>query len=56
MTVAKGWDILEKMKVPENWTIVVNSSVNHSTRERIQRDGLANDASNIINLNQDYLS
>jgi len=56
MTVAKGWDILEKMKVPENWTIVVNSSVNHSTGERIQLDGLANDASNIINLNQDYLS
>jgi glycosyltransferase involved in cell wall biosynthesis len=57
MTVAKGWDILEKMKVPENWTIVVNSSINHSTGERIQLDSLANKKANhIINLNQDYLS
>ena len=38
MTVAKGWDIIEKMKVPENWTIVINSSVNHTTGERIQLD------------------
>ena len=57
MTVAKGWDILEKMKVPENWTIVVNSSRNHSTGERIQLDSLgANNANRIINLDQDYLS
>ena len=57
MTVAKGWDILEKMKVPEKWTIVVNSSINHSTGERIQLDSLANKKVNhIINLNRDYLS
>ena len=57
MTVAKGWDILEKMKIPENWTIVVNSSRNHSTGERIQLDSLgANNANRIINLDQDYLS
>jgi glycosyltransferase involved in cell wall biosynthesis len=57
MTVAKGWDVLEKMMVPENWTIVVNSSINHSTGERIQLDSLANKKANhIINLNRDYLS
>ena len=57
MTVAKGWDILEKMNLPENWTIVVNSSRNHSTGERIQLDSLgANNANRIINLDQDYLS
>jgi glycosyltransferase involved in cell wall biosynthesis len=56
MTVAKGWDILKKMKVPEKWTIVVNSSINHSTGERIQLDNLANNANRIINLDQDYLS
>jgi glycosyltransferase involved in cell wall biosynthesis len=58
MTVAKGWDILEKMRVPEKCTIVVNSSINHSTGESIQLDNLegANNADRIINLNQDYLS
>ncbi len=61
MTVAKGWDIIEKMKVPENWTIVINSSVNHTTGERIQLDNLesvkgANENHRIINLSQDYLS
>lgn len=61
MTVAKGWDIIEKMKVPENWTIVINSSVNHTTGERIQLDNPksvkgANENHRIINLSQDYLS
>jgi hypothetical protein len=44
--VVKGY--LEK----DGWTIVVNSSVNHTTGERIRLDNLEN----IINLNQDYLS
>ena len=61
MTVAKGWDIIEKMRVPDNWTIVINSSVNHTTGERIQLDNLtnaqgANENHRIINLSQDYLS
>jgi glycosyltransferase involved in cell wall biosynthesis len=57
MTVAKGWDILKKMKVPENWTIVLCSSVNHSTDERIRIDSLeqTNSNSSIINLDKDYL-
>ncbi len=52
MSIAKGWDILRKMRIPDNWTIVINSSVNHTTGERIRLDNLGN----IINLNQDYLS
>jgi glycosyltransferase involved in cell wall biosynthesis len=61
MTVAKGWDIIEKMRVPDNWTIVINSSVNHTTGERIQLDNLAgvkgaNVNRRIINLGQEYLS
>lgn len=36
MTIAKGWDIIEKMKVPNNWTIVINTSVNHATGETIR--------------------
>ena len=61
MTVSKGWDILGKMRIPDNWTIVINSSVNHSTGERIRLDNLKNienknNAKTIINLNHNYLS
>ncbi|HZD36713.1 MAG TPA: glycosyltransferase family 4 protein [Nitrososphaeraceae archaeon] len=61
MTVAKGWDMIEKMKVPNNWTIVINSSVNHTTGERIRLDNLTsikgvNRDRRKINLSQDYLS
>jgi glycosyltransferase involved in cell wall biosynthesis len=61
MTVGKGWDILGKMSIPQDWTIVINSSVNHITGERIRLNNIENtkDTSNsngIINLNRDYLS
>jgi glycosyltransferase involved in cell wall biosynthesis len=58
MTVGKGWDIIEEMRVPDNWTIVISSSVNHTTGERIRLDNLtsAQGANRIINLSQDYLS
>jgi glycosyltransferase involved in cell wall biosynthesis len=61
MTVAKGWDIIEKINVPDNWTIVINSSVNHTTGEKIKLDNLASEKGTnakcrIINLSQDYLS
>ena len=61
MTVAKGWDIIEKMNVPDNWTIVINSSVNHTTGEMIRLDNLtsvkgANRSYRIINFGHDYLS
>jgi glycosyltransferase involved in cell wall biosynthesis len=61
MTVGKGWDIIEKMRVPDNWTIVINSSVNHTTGERIRLDNLTsvkgtNENHRIINLGQGYLS
>jgi glycosyltransferase involved in cell wall biosynthesis len=60
ITVGKGWDIIEKMKVPDNWTIVINSSVNHTTDERIQLDNLTsvkgiNGNHRLINLSQEYL-
>ena len=61
MTVGKGWDIIEKMRVPDNWTIVISSSVNHTTGERIRLDNITsaqgtNGNRRIINLSQDYLS
>ena len=53
MTSTKGWDILKKIDVPPDWTIVTNSSQNHYNKERrtkkFIRDG-------IIDLQKDYLS
>ncbi|MGG6461015.1 MAG: glycosyltransferase [Candidatus Eiseniibacteriota bacterium] len=34
MTATKGWDVIRKMKVPEGWKVVVNSSRNHYNVER----------------------
>jgi glycosyltransferase involved in cell wall biosynthesis len=61
MTIGKGWDILGKMSIPDNWTIVINSSVNHSTGERIRLESITDtgnksNANSILNLNHDYLS
>ena len=33
MTATKGWDIIKKMKVPDDWKIVVNSSKNHYSKQ-----------------------
>ncbi len=52
-TSTKGWDILEKIKVPENWLIVVNPSKNqYNTKERLDLRFRNN---RIVNLNKDVL-
>lgn len=33
-THTKGWDILKGMKIPDNWTIIVNHSKNFYSKER----------------------
>jgi glycosyltransferase involved in cell wall biosynthesis len=53
-TATKGWDILEKMKVPRGWTIVVSSSENHYIKYDL-RLRVGND-SNIIILQNGFLS
>ena len=32
LTATKGWDILEKIDVPDEWVIVINSSKNHYSK------------------------
>lgn len=43
-TVTKGWDIIKKMHVPEDWVIVTNSSRNDysgdSTNSQLKNDGV----------------
>jgi len=52
-TSTKGWDILEKIKVPRNWLIVVNPSKNqYNTKEKLELR-FRNDS--IVNLQKDVL-
>lgn len=53
MTATKGWDIIEKMNIPEGWTIVVNSSKNHYNTEKFNPNFVKK---NIINLQKDFLT
>ena len=53
MTATKGWDIIGKMKVPEGWKIVINTSQNHYGREKL-KDKFENEG--VINLNRGFLS
>jgi glycosyltransferase involved in cell wall biosynthesis len=54
-TVTKGWDILEKLQMPEGWAIVVNSSKGHYSKENI-KPTLSTRNSHIIDLQQGFLS
>lgn len=58
LTATKGWDIIKKMKIPDNWSIVMNHSRYHYSRELIDMtsDLTAKDNTKIINLNKNYLS
>jgi glycosyltransferase involved in cell wall biosynthesis len=53
-TAGKGWDILEKMKMPDGWTLVVNSSKGHYSIENL--DLTWQKADNILDLGRGFLS
>ena len=53
-TAGKGWDILEKMKMPDEWTLVVNSSKGHYSIENV--DLKWEKADNILDLQRGFLS
>lgn len=52
-TKTKGWDLLNKIKVPKGWKIVLNSSRNHYNRETTKHH-FENDQ--IIDLQRGFLS
>jgi glycosyltransferase involved in cell wall biosynthesis len=54
MTATKGWDVIEKMKIPKGWTIVVNSSKNHYSTENFNPDFV--NKKSIVNLEKDFLT
>jgi glycosyltransferase involved in cell wall biosynthesis len=53
-TATKGWDILGKMKMPDGWTMVVNSSKGHYSTENL--DLKWEKADNILDLQRGFLS
>lgn len=50
----KGWDVLEKMRLPEGWTMVVNSSQGHYSEEKYVINWKKR--MNVIDLNRNYLT
>lgn len=52
-TATKGWDIIEKMDIPDHWTIVINPSKNGSSNEKYH---MGTKKRNLINLHMDFLS
>jgi glycosyltransferase involved in cell wall biosynthesis len=53
MTATKGWDIIGKMKVPDGWKVVINTSRNHYGREKLEGRF---ENKGVINLNRGFLS
>lgn len=53
-TPTKGWDVLEKMRLPEGWTMVVNSSQGHFSEVNYVINWKKR--MNVIDLNRNYLS
>jgi glycosyltransferase involved in cell wall biosynthesis len=54
-TATKGWKILEKMKVPDDWIVVVNSSKNHYNKENVNLRFNNSKNNSIIDLQKDFL-
>ena len=52
-TATKGWDMIEKMDIPEPWTIVINASKNDYSKEEYHLD---TSKKNLINLHMDFLN
>ena len=52
-TATKGWDIFQKMNIPDSWTIVINSSKNHYNTENLTH---IVEHSKVINLDMDFLN
>lgn len=56
-TSTKGWDIINKMKIPDDWRIVIHHSKNHYSKQTFNISFLHNKNKNkIINLDKNFLS
>ena len=55
-TAAKGWDLLEKMQVPNGWTMVVNSSKAYYNTENIEWSWNKSSSRNVIDIQRGFLA
>jgi glycosyltransferase involved in cell wall biosynthesis len=55
-TESKGWDILNKIKIPEGWKIVINSSKSHYNKENYDITNMIRNNPNIIDIQKGYLN
>jgi len=56
-TFTKGWDIINKIDIPKNWTIILNHSRNYFSSQEYNLDfNESRHRDRIMNLNKDYLS
>jgi len=56
-TATKGWNILEKMHIPDGWTMVVNSSKAYYNTENIEwKWNKPSNKKNVIDIQRGYLS
>lgn len=54
-TATKGWRMLEKMQVPDDWVVVLNSSKNHYNKENVNLRFNNSKDNSIIDLRKDFL-
>ena len=58
-TAGKGWDILQNMNIPNNWTVVINSSKGHYNKEnydiKLEENIMNKNKSAIIDLQKGFL-
>jgi glycosyltransferase involved in cell wall biosynthesis len=59
-TATKGWDVLKKMNLPDNWIIVMNSSKSYYNTEnygiKLKENGLNGNRNTIIDLQKGFLN
>ena len=54
LTATKGWDVIRKMNIPDDWNLVLNYSKNHYNKQIINLN--LHNKKSLINLGKDYLS
>jgi glycosyltransferase involved in cell wall biosynthesis len=55
-TATKGWDILEKIHIPDGWVMIVNSSKGYYNAESFEMKWNRSSSNNIIDLKRGFLT
>ena len=54
--LTKGWDIFEKMNIPDGWVVVANASRNHYNKENISLRFNNKQSQSLIDLQGDFIT